>query len=100
MPPRHPLAELDEADREFVLRFVLGSGSLKALAKEYGVSYPTIRAMLDRVIERLEALDEERPPDPMAELLAELVRRGELAGRAAKRVRDLHRQLSDRGRRR
>ena len=35
---------LDEGDLQFLKRFVLSSGSLKALCDEYGVSYPTLRA--------------------------------------------------------
>src|SRR5262249_19886348 len=41
------LAALEEEDWQFLRRFVLASGSLKDLAAEYGVSYPTIRARLD-----------------------------------------------------
>lgn len=53
------LEALDEADRAFLKRFVLGSGSLKALAEHYGVSYPTIRLRLDRLIDRIKLLDAE-----------------------------------------
>ncbi len=41
----------------FLKRFVLASGSLKQLATEYGISYPTIRLRLDRLIERVKVLD-------------------------------------------
>lgn len=51
------VSELSDEDLVFVKRFVLASGSLKAMAKEYGVSYPTIRLRLDRVIDRIQALD-------------------------------------------
>jgi hypothetical protein len=88
----HPLLELDEADREFVLRMVLASGSLKDLARSYGVSYPTIRARLDRLVTRLETLLRRREADPMAELLATLVERGELAPGSARAIRELHRE--------
>ncbi len=47
------LASLDEADRDFVLRFVRCSGSLKRMAAEMNLSYPTVRNMLDGVIEKL-----------------------------------------------
>ena len=36
-PRAHPLDSLSDQDREFVLRLVLASGSLKDLAKYYGV---------------------------------------------------------------
>src|SRR5262245_33605159 len=86
-----PLMALDAEDQEFVIRFVLASGSLKDVAAAYGVSYPTIRARLDRLIARLKALSDGRPLDPMAELLSGLIERGEITGAAAKRVLKLHR---------
>ncbi|MHB1037186.1 MAG: DUF2089 family protein [Pirellulales bacterium] len=91
-PQQHPLLSLGDEDLEFVLRMVLASGSLKDLAAQYGVSYPTIRARLDRVIERLRAAVEGRTPDPMANLLADLVERQELAPATARKVLALHRK--------
>jgi hypothetical protein len=49
---------LDEEDRVFIKRFILASGSLKALAKNYGISYPTVRLRLDRLIEKIKILEE------------------------------------------
>ena len=49
---------LDEEDRVFIKRFILASGSLKALAKNYGTSYPTVRLRLDRLIEKIKILEE------------------------------------------
>jgi hypothetical protein len=90
--PQHPLLALSDTDQEFVLRLVLASGSLKELAKFYAVSYPTIRAKLDRLIERLRGLMEGRPSDPMAERLAALVERGETTPAAARGLLELHRR--------
>jgi hypothetical protein len=89
---RPPLRHLSDDDLEFVQRFVLASGSLKDLAAEYGVSYPTIRARLDKLLERLRAVVAGQPRDPMAELLADLIGRGEIGSAAAKAVLDLHRR--------
>jgi hypothetical protein len=89
---QHPLLALDDADLEFVLRLVLASGSLKEVAQSYGVSYPTIRAKLDRLIARLEALVAGRRVDPLAERLAELVERGEVSPSAARGLLELHRR--------
>lgn len=47
---------LDDEDVAFMGRFVLGSGSLKAVAASYGVSYPTVRIRLDRLIAKIEVL--------------------------------------------
>lgn len=88
----HPLLGLESDDLEFVLRFVLASGSLKDLARVYGVSYPTIRSRLDRVIGRLRVFLEGRTPDPMAEELAGLVERGQVTSQAARRLLELHRR--------
>jgi len=88
----NPLLELDEADLEFVLRLVLASGSLKELGSLYGVSYPTIRARLDRLIEKLQRALADRPTDPVSNLLADLVERGEMTVGAARQIQELHRE--------
>ena len=49
--------KLSAEDVSFVKRFVLASGSLKDLAKAYGISYPTVRLRLDRLIEKIKVLD-------------------------------------------
>src|SRR5262245_36806403 len=88
-----PLRQLGDDDLDFIQRLVLASGSLKELAQGYGVSYPTIRGRLDKLIERLRARIDGQPPDPMADLLADLIARGEVAPSAARQVLTLHRQL-------
>ena len=88
----HPLALLPREDLDLIVELVLRSGSLKELADAYGVSYPTIRQRLDRVIERLKAAVKGRKPDPLGELLARLVERGELSASGARAVRDLVRR--------
>lgn len=47
---------LDDEDLAFIRRFVLASGSLKEMAGIYGISYPTIRLRLDRLIEKIKLL--------------------------------------------
>ncbi len=89
---QHPLLALDEEELDLVLQLVLASGSLKDLARVYKVSYPTIRLRVDRVIERVRQLANGAKPDPMMQLLAELVERGEITVPAARSVRDLYRQ--------
>lgn len=80
---KHPLGTLAEDDLNLIVELVLASGSLKDLAKAYGVSYPTIRGRLDGVIGRLREAVEGRTPDPVARTLADLVDRGELSSRGA-----------------
>ncbi len=47
---------LGDEDLAFLKRFVLASGSLKEVAGQYGVSYPTVRRRLDRLIAKVEVL--------------------------------------------
>jgi hypothetical protein len=48
---------LSDEDLAFVKRLVLASGSLKEVAAGYGISYPTVRLRLDRLIARIGILD-------------------------------------------
>ena len=48
---------LDEDELGFVKQFLLVSGSLKDLASRYGVSYPTVRLRLDRLIQKIEVFE-------------------------------------------
>ncbi len=50
---------LNDEDLAFIKRFLLASGSLKDLAKAYGITYPTIRVRLDRLIEKIKVYDAE-----------------------------------------
>ena len=50
------MAGLEEEDVAFIKRFVLSSGSLKEMAAEYGVTYPTVRL---RLIRLEDAVDQE-----------------------------------------
>lgn len=51
--------QLGDEDWAFIKRFMLASGSLKELAAAYGISYPTIRLRLDRLIEKIKIADSE-----------------------------------------
>ena len=65
------MAELDEEDVAFIRRFLLASGSLKEVAGEYGVSYPTVRLRLDSLIQKIR-LGEDRAADPYVALIKRL----------------------------
>ena len=52
------LSRLGSEDQQFALAFILGSGSLKEMARLYGVSYPTVRNRLDELIARLNRIAE------------------------------------------
>jgi hypothetical protein len=51
--PATRLGQLSTEHQRFIELFVLASGSLKEIASQTGVSYPTVRARLDRIIEEL-----------------------------------------------
>jgi hypothetical protein len=53
-----PLALLSADDLQFVLDFVKCSGSLKIMAQQLGLSYPTVRNLLDDIIIRLNPNDQ------------------------------------------
>ena len=51
--PMQRLANLPVEHQRFIEMFVLASGSLKEIAAQTGVSYPTVRSRLNKVIEAL-----------------------------------------------
>lgn len=85
------IVNLEEEDLHFVKRLVLASGSLKELAAEYGVSYPTIRARLDGVIERVTILDTHDGDDALEARIRILVAKGEIEPKMGKDLLALHR---------
>ncbi len=95
-PESHPLTRLDEEDLNMVAAFVMASGSIKDLSEQYGVSYPTMRQRLNRLIERLGHLRQHAAPDPLGDYLADLIVKGQVSASVAGRIRDLHRQVIDR----
>ena len=88
----HPMLKLSGEDLSMVSSFVLVSGSIKALAQQYGVSYPTMRQRLDALIDRLGRLVDGGEPDPVSDYLADLIAKGQIAPSVAQQIRTLHRQ--------
>ena len=71
--------DLLEADElSFVRRFVLSSGSLKEMAGEYGVSYPTIRQRLDELIAKIRRNTKEKPVSELRRVIRQMVEDGEI----------------------
>ena len=50
------LLKLSRDDQEFVLNFLLSSGSIKEMAKQAELSYPTMRNKMDDLIEKVKKL--------------------------------------------
>ena len=65
------VTELEDEDLAFVKKFILASGSLKEVASLYGVSYPTVRLRLDRLIQKIK-LTETAEADPYVSLVKRL----------------------------
>ena len=70
--------ELSDEDTTFIKRFVLASGSLKALARVYQISYPTVRLRLDRLIEKVKVLDDDAIASPFERMLRARYAEGKL----------------------
>ena len=66
------MTELEEEDVTFIKKFVLASGSLKDMAAAYGVTYPTVRLRLDRLIQKIETA-EDKMEDPYVNLIKQFV---------------------------
>lgn len=49
---------LEEEDVAFIKKFILASGSLKEMAGQYGVTYPTVRLRLDRLIQKIRMVED------------------------------------------
>ena len=65
------MADLEDQDLTFIKKFILASGSLKEVASVYGVSYPTVRLRLDRLIQKIQ-LTETVEADPYVSLIKRL----------------------------
>ena len=84
--PMSRLGSLPVEHQKFIEIFVLAGGNLKEIAEQVGVSYPTIRSRLDKVIEALrgeiaktrrvrgDVLDAVEPGKTNAETAAKLIK--------------------------
>jgi hypothetical protein len=88
---------MNEEDLQFLKRFLLASGSLKALAKEYGVSYPTVRSRLDRLMAKVKAADDATEEDSFSRQVRVLVADGALNPTVARALMESHRETMSKG---
>lgn len=65
------MMNLEEEDVSFIKRFLLASGSLKEIAAQYGVTYPTVRLRLDKLIQKIQ-LSEQSGQEPYIALVKRL----------------------------
>lgn len=62
---------LEEEDIGFIKKFLLTSGSLKEIASIYGVTYPTVRLRLDRLIQKIQ-ISEDTTNEPFISIIKRL----------------------------
>jgi len=65
------MVNLDDEDVSFIKKFILASGSLKEVAKQYGVTYPTVRLRLDKLIQKIQ-ISEDTANEPYIALIKRL----------------------------
>ena len=63
---------LEDEDVSFIKKFLMASGSLKEMAKQYGVTYPTVRLRLDKLIQKIK-ISEDTSNEPYVALIKRLV---------------------------
>ena len=81
-----PLARLRYEDQVFVSEFVRSHGSIKDMEKAFGISYPTVKNRLNRIIEQLQLV--EVGASTARDQALDLLERGEItADEAAERLR-------------
>jgi hypothetical protein len=85
------IEHLSEEDLAFLKRFLLASGTLKDIARQYGVSYPTVRLRLDRLIAKVQLLDEREPAGPLELRLRALYADGKVDDEAFQTLLDAYR---------
>ncbi len=77
------LSDLEEDELIFMKKFVLASGSLKEMAGQYNVTYPTVRLRLDRLIEKIQTKDQGEQ-DAYVALLRKLAQEEKMSQETAK----------------
>ena len=77
------MADLEDEDVTFVKKFLLASGSLQEMARQYGVTYPTVRLRLDRLIQKIK-LSEDTEKEPYIALIKQLALNDKLDFETAK----------------
>ncbi len=89
---KHPAwsTALNDEDWQFLKRFLLAGGSLKALAQEYAISYPTVRIRLDRLIDKVRAADQPGAVDEFHRQLRVLVAEGRMEPVTARQLLEAH----------
>ncbi len=81
-----PLTVLPPDQQDLVVEYLKLDGSLKDLAAAKGVSYPTIRARMDKVVEALNATGGKRPEARRSQSVLEALEKGEISADEAEEM--------------
>ena len=66
------MVNLEDEDVVFIKKFLQASGSLKEMAQHYGVTYPTVRLRLDKLIQKIQ-ISEDTSNEPYVALIKRMV---------------------------
>lgn len=72
-----PLARLSMDEQVFIAAFVRSHGSIKEMERIFGISYPTVKARLNKLSEKLDFV--EVKPESGSEEVLEMLDRGEIS---------------------
>lgn len=72
-----PLAGLRFEDQVFVSEFVRSHGSIKYMEKAFGISYPTVKNRLNRIVQQLHLVEVEQVSD--RDEVFDLLERGQIS---------------------
>ena len=80
-----PLAKLQTEDQVFVMVFLGSHGSIKEMERVFGISYPTVKNRLNRIVARLELVETDPLPS-QTDVLMQLQRQEITAAEAIERL--------------
>ena len=64
--------KLDDEDKEFLVEFLRSRGNIKEVQGRLGISYPTAKSRLDRLLKNLKLYEEEKNSMSKEEILEKL----------------------------
>ena len=66
------MVNFEDEDVVFIKKFLQASGSLKEMARQYDVTYPTVRLRLDKLIQKIQ-ISEDISNEPYIALIKRMV---------------------------
>ena len=86
IPSHSRLFKLSSKDLQFVELFVRLRGNIREVEKALGVSYPTVRGMLEKIISRMGYPVRSEPTEGEKHEIIEKLERGEITAKEAARL--------------